>query len=77
MPRRTANDKGYYLGSGWGPGIADLPLGISRAPFCWHFRNQSFNMQFLGGFVGVCQDKEALTLKPEIGWAVREALKQI
>jgi hypothetical protein len=77
MPRQKGNDKGYYFGFGWGPGIADLPLGISRAPFCWHYRKQSFDMQFLGGFVGVCQNKETLAVKPEIGWAVREAPKQV
>ena len=26
-----------------------------------------------GGFVGVAQDQQTLTLRPEIGWAVREA----
>jgi hypothetical protein len=30
-------------------------------------------LEFLGGFVGVAQDQETLTLRPEIGWAVREA----
>jgi len=74
MPRGKWNHQGYYLGLGWGPRISDLPFGISRAPFCWHYRKQSFNMQFLGGFVGVSQDKETLAVKPEIGWAVREAL---
>jgi hypothetical protein len=75
-PRGKPNHQGYYVGAGWGPGLADLPFGISRAPFCWHYRKQSFDMQFLGGFVGVRQNKETLAVKPEIGWAVREALKQ-
>jgi hypothetical protein len=30
-------------------------------------------MEVLGGFVGVSQNKETLAVKPEIGWAVREA----
>jgi len=30
-------------------------------------------MEFLGGFVGVSQDEASLALRPEIGWAVREA----
>jgi hypothetical protein len=77
MPRGKWLHQGYYFGVGWGPRISDLPSGISRAPFCWHYRKQSFNMQFLGGFVGVSQDKETLAVKPEIGWAVREALKQV
>jgi hypothetical protein len=35
---------------------------------------RSFDMDFLGGFVGVAQDQATLTLRPEIGWAVRESL---
>jgi hypothetical protein len=77
IPTEKWNHRGFYFGVGWGPRIADLPIGISRAPFCWHYREQSFNMQFLGGFVGVCQDKDTLAVKPEIGWAVREAPKQV
>jgi hypothetical protein len=34
-------------------------------------------MEFLGGFVGVSQDKDTLTVKPEIGWAVRETPEEI
>jgi hypothetical protein len=77
LPRGTWLHQGYYFGVGWGLRISDLPFSISRAPFCWHYRKQSFNMQFLGGFVGVSQDKETLAVNPEIGWAVREALKQV
>jgi hypothetical protein len=73
MPKRRRNDEGDDLGLGWGPRISDLPLGISKVPFCWQFRKQSFDMQFLGGFVGVSQDKDTLAVKPKIGWAVREA----
>lgn len=32
-------------------------------------------MEFLGGFVGVAQDSTTLTLRPEIGWVVRESPK--
>ena len=56
-----------------GPTIEDLPSGLSKAPFRWEYLDQSFDMEFLGGFVGVAQDRETLTLRPEIGWAVREA----
>jgi hypothetical protein len=60
---------------GWarGPTIADLPSGLSKAPFRWDYQDRSFDMEFLGGFVGVAQAQETLTLRPEIGWAVREA----
>ena len=50
-----------------------FPSGLSKAPFWWDYLRRSFDMEFLGGFVGVAQDEETLTLRPEIGWAVREA----
>ncbi len=53
--------------------VVRLPAGLSTAPFRWDYLDRSFNMEFLGGFVGVAQDQETLTLRPEIGWAVREA----
>jgi hypothetical protein len=56
-----------------GPTIESLPGGLSKAPFRWHYLEKTFDMEFLGGFVGVAQDLETLTLRPEIGWAVREA----
>jgi hypothetical protein len=56
-----------------GPTIESLPGGLSKAPFRWLYRDNTFDMEFLGGFVGVAQDPETLTLRPEIGWAVREA----
>ena len=60
---------------GWahGPTVEDLPSGLSKAPFRWDYQDRSFDMEFLGGFVGVAQDQETLALRPEIGWAVREA----
>lgn len=63
-------DPAFYL---TGPRLADLPSGLSKAPFSWNYFDRSFDMEFLGGFVGVAQDQETLTLRPEIGWAVREA----
>jgi hypothetical protein len=29
-------------------------------------------MEFIGGILGVSQDRETLSLRPEIGWAVRD-----
>ena len=60
-------------GRATGPTIQLLPGGLSKAPFRWDYLDRSFDMEFLGGFVGVAQDQETLTLRPEIGWAVREA----
>jgi hypothetical protein len=56
-----------------GPTLEKFPSGLSKAPFLWSYLAQSFDMEFPGGFVGVNQDQETLTLRPEIGWAVREA----
>lgn len=46
--------------------------GLARAPFKWAFPTREFDMEFLGGFVGVAQDSSTLTLRPEVGWAIRE-----
>jgi hypothetical protein len=45
---------------------------LSKAPFRWSYLDRRFDMEFLGGFVGVAQDQETLALRPEIGWAVKE-----
>ena len=47
-----------------------LPSGLVRAPFVWKHYFSSYEMEFLGGFVGVRQDADTLRLRPEIGWAV-------
>jgi hypothetical protein len=56
---------------GWS--ISALPCGLSKAPFRWDYHDRAYDMEFFGGFVGVAQNKETLALRPEIGWAVREA----
>ncbi len=53
--------------------VPSFPSGLSKAPFRWNYLDRSFDIEFLGGFVGVAQDEQTLTLRPEIGWAVREA----
>ena len=50
----------------------NLPKGITSVPFKWEYHFQEFPMEFLGGFVGVGQDPENLSLRPEIGWVVRD-----
>ena len=50
-----------------------FPSGLSIAPFRWDYLDRSFDMEFLGVFVGVAQDQETFALRPEIGWVVREA----
>jgi hypothetical protein len=63
--RRCWHPVGFSVGS--------FPSGLSKAPFRWWYLDQTIEMEFLGGFVGVAQDQDTLTLRPEIGWAVREA----
>lgn len=52
-----------------------LPSGISCVPFTLHElqdnQNTTSRLQLLGGFTGVEQDAETLSLRPRIGWAVR------
>jgi len=55
-----------------GPTIESFPGGLSKAPFRWNYLDRGYDMELLGGFVGVAQDSVTLTLRPEIGWAVRE-----
>jgi hypothetical protein len=57
---------------GDGPTTSAFPSGLARAPFLWNYLNRTFEMEFLGGFVGVRQDVDSFCLRPEIGWAVRE-----
>lgn len=59
---------------GHGPTTEQFPSGLAKAPFVWKYLLDSYEMEFLGGFVGVRQDAETGCLSPEIGWAIREAL---
>jgi hypothetical protein len=54
-----------------GPSPGAFPSGLARAPFVWCYLDQRFDMELLGGFVGVAQDSATLALRPEIGWAIR------
>jgi hypothetical protein len=47
-------------------------LRLAWAPFRWKYLDRSFEMKFLGGFMGVRQDAGTLHLGPEIGWSVWE-----
>lgn len=51
---------------------ASFTSGLSKASFRWNYHDQFLDMEFLSGFVGVAQDQLTLTLRPEIGWAVRK-----
>jgi hypothetical protein len=57
------------------PGIPTsiLPSGIAMVPFQLNDDGRTKMMQFLGGFVGIEQDRQSFALKPRVGWAVRRA----
>jgi hypothetical protein len=57
-----------------GPSPCAFPGGLARAPFAWNYLAEKFEMEFLGGFVGVAQDQATLALRPEIGWAIRQVI---
>lgn len=57
-------------------GIGSFPGGMSKAPFVWQYYEQKFNMEFLAGFIGISQDHKTKTIKPEIGWIIREKGKK-
>ncbi|WP_425396369.1 DUF4419 domain-containing protein [Aeoliella sp.] len=59
-----------------GPDPIDIPRGPSRAPFVWNYLTDEYAMELFGGLIGVAQDPDTLALRPEIGWAVREAPTQ-
>lgn len=46
--------------------------GLSKVDFIWNLFGKKYEMEFLAGFVGIKQDKKSLTLRPEIGWLVKD-----
>jgi hypothetical protein len=67
-------DPGRSEGFARGLTTEAFPGGLAGAPFLWKFPYTEFAMEFLGGFVGVAQGPDSLCLRPEVGWAVREAV---
>lgn len=65
---------GRYDGYSHDPAPASFPSSLTRVPFVWNYFQHRFDMELLGGFVGVAQDERTLTLRPEIGWAIRESV---
>jgi hypothetical protein len=58
-----------------GPGRDDFPSLPARAPFRWKYYGETYEMELIGGLLGVRQDADTLCLRPEIGWAVRDERK--
>ena len=52
--------------------LGSFPQGISQAPFTWRYYHKKYEMIFLAGFVGISQDHETKTIRPEIGWVIVE-----
>jgi len=61
-------------GWGGGPTMDKYPSSLCKVPFKWEYLGNTFDMEFLGGTVGVHQN-ENLSIEPTIGWAVRDAGK--
>lgn len=55
-----------------GPILEEFPTVPGRAPFRWSYLGTNFNMEFVGGLLGISQCEQTLAVRPEIGWAVRE-----
>ena len=55
-----------------GPGLPDLPSGLSSAPVKITLGNsgQTRQVRFVAGMVGVAQDAHTLAVRPSFGWAV-------
>jgi hypothetical protein len=77
VPARWLRDgipaQGLSPGGQFGFAGHDLAGGVSVAPFQLYVEEEVRKMEFLAGFLGVAQDPASLALRPEIGWAVRQA----
>jgi hypothetical protein len=73
LVRNTELGKARHGRSFGGLGSDDFPPGCALAPFVWDYYGTNFDYDFVAGFVGTRQDHESMTLRPEIGWAVRES----
>lgn len=56
-----------------GPSREAFPNTTAKAPFKWLYLGSEYDMEFIGGLIGVSQEPQTLTLRPEIGWAVLPA----
>ena len=59
-----------------GPTSDEIPSSVCKTEFVWDYNGSLRPMEFIAGNVGITQDKENLTLRPYVGWAVREADKE-
>ena len=52
-----------------------LPSSASQVPFVWEYLRKEYDYHFLAGVLMIAQDKGNCSVRPRIGWAVREAPK--
>lgn len=62
------------LGTHEGMTTRDVSTKLSCAPLVWDYFGTPHQMELLAGFVGASQNAQTLAIRPEIGWAVREAV---
>jgi hypothetical protein len=62
--------KGHGMMSG--STLKEYPNSLSKVPFKWEYYETVYDMEFLGGLVGVNQDPLSLAIEPVIGWAVND-----
>ena len=69
------NRKNPIFESDHGMTTRNAPPGLSRVPFTWRDGRSGREraMEAIGGLVGVTQNPQTLSLRPKVGWAVREA----
>lgn len=59
-------------GWGGGPTLDAYTNGLAKVPFKWQVYGTTYDMELLGGLVGVAQDETTLAVTPTVGWAVRD-----
>jgi hypothetical protein len=68
-PRRN-NEMGKNNAYDHGNSLDAFQMSISRVPFVWDYFSIKYPMEFVGGIVGLAQEKGIV--KCEFGWAVRD-----
>jgi hypothetical protein len=52
---------------------SQLPASLSTVPFEWDYLGNVLNYQMVAGIVGFTQNTSDLSLRPQMGWAIRPA----
>lgn len=56
--------------SHYGPTTDKFSSGLSKVPFKWQYYDATYDMEFIGGMIGIHQDPQTLSLEPEFAWAI-------